>query len=122
MTDLEKAGQTISATITGRKAFVEEYVEEPKAEEKGDTAGTTTDTKTPEKASDGGDSVANQKANEQPAPSGSVAPISNKKTEKASGNQTLPNTGQEALGSLLISLGGLVSLGMAVSMRRKEGE
>lgn len=82
MTDLEKAGQTISATITGRKAFVEEYVEEPKAEEKGDTAGTTTDTKTPEKASDGGDSVANQKANEQPAPSGSVAPISNKKTEK----------------------------------------
>ncbi|HEM5070379.1 TPA: bifunctional metallophosphatase/5'-nucleotidase [Streptococcus suis] len=122
LTDLEKAGQTISATITGRKAFVEEYVEEPKAEEKGDTAGTTTDTKTPEKASDGGDSVANQKANEQPVSSGSVAPISNKKAEKASGNQTLPNTGQEALGSLLISLGGLVSLGMAVSMRRKEGE
>ncbi len=48
LTDLEKAGQTISATITGRKAFVEKYVEEPKAE-KGDTAGTTTDTKTPEK-------------------------------------------------------------------------
>ncbi|MFX3653846.1 LPXTG cell wall anchor domain-containing protein, partial [Streptococcus suis] len=71
---------------------------------------------------DGGDSVTNQKANEQPAPSGSMAPISKKKTEKASGNQTLPNTGQEALGSLLISLGGLVSLGMAVAVRRKAGE
>ncbi|HFI0084570.1 TPA: LPXTG cell wall anchor domain-containing protein [Streptococcus suis] len=34
--------------------------------------------------------------------------------------KTLPNTGQSDLTALLISLGGLVSLGTAVSIKRKE--
>ncbi|MDQ8780845.1 LPXTG cell wall anchor domain-containing protein, partial [Streptococcus ruminantium] len=42
--------------------------------------------------------------------------------KKTTGKQALPKTGQAELTSFLISLGGLVSLGMAVSVRRKENQ
>ncbi|MDQ8781288.1 LPXTG cell wall anchor domain-containing protein, partial [Streptococcus ruminantium] len=53
---------------------------------------------------------------------GITAKTDQKMAKKTTGKQALPKTGQAELTSFLISLGGLVSLGMAVSVRRKENQ
>lgn len=126
LTDLEKAGLTISASITGRKTFVETYVEDAKidnAEEatEGINKGKATDTQLPEKETDSGSSLGKEGRKEKTVSlTEKRSAVSQKETEKESGKQILPKTGQESFASLLISLGGLVSLGMVVSMKRRE--
>lgn len=130
LSDLEKAGQTISAAIDGRKTFVENYVDEPVVKEPevdkpveeptveepqvDEDKLPSEDMKTPEKPE-------KLPADKTPAPVALVAVTAETAKPVVSTSQkTLPNTGQSEFTSLLISLGGLVSLGMAVALKRKE--
>ncbi|HFU4106012.1 TPA: bifunctional UDP-sugar hydrolase/5'-nucleotidase [Streptococcus suis] len=135
LTDLETAGQTISAAITGRKSFVEEYIEEAETEV---VEGENIDVEEPQDNSTLSDEGAKLDTDSSTQVDSSVSSVNPSPEEKipvpvvktASGAQlemknesraqTLPNTGQDAFGALLISLGGLVMLGKAVSMKRRE--
>ncbi|HFR3342950.1 TPA: 5'-nucleotidase C-terminal domain-containing protein [Streptococcus suis] len=140
LSDLEKAGQKITAQIYGRKKFIEKEEPAPIEEEtppSDPTPQEETEKPTPEDPT-------NPKPEQKPTrptdpiidPTIEPKPTIASKEEKILPNtgqsdltalaskeeKTLPNTGQSDLTALLISLGGLVSLGTAVSIKRKEAQ
>ncbi|BDD39097.1 surface-anchored 5'-nucleotidase [Streptococcus ruminantium] len=124
LNDLKNAGQSISAAIMGRKTFVKQYVEEPKVGEKPDSSSSTNQDNS-SKANISNEEKMDDKSKSQGDKNqtgGITAKTDQKMAKKATGKQALPKTGQAELTSFFISLGGLVSLGMAVSVRRKENQ
>lgn len=123
LNDLKKAGRSISAEIVGRKTFVKQHVAEPKVGEKSDSTSSmnqeenTLPSNSEEKMDD---KIRSDRDKGQTR--GTTTKVDQTMFKKATGKQNLPKTGQAGLNSLLISLGGLVSLGMVVSVRRKENQ
>ncbi|WP_161980350.1 surface-anchored 5'-nucleotidase [Streptococcus sp. S784/96/1] len=109
LSDLEKAGQKIQASIKDTKVFVENYVEEKETEQQPNSNGQISEQQ-PEVTSESGNKALGTNSDSKPGV----------KQGKSSEAKELPKTGDESLHTLLFSMNGLAALSLAGYLKRKE--
>ncbi|WP_161979648.1 surface-anchored 5'-nucleotidase [Streptococcus sp. S784/96/1] len=109
LSDLEKAGQKIQASIKDTKVFVENYVEEKETEQQPNSNGQISEQQ-PEVTSESGNKALGTNSDSKPGV----------KQGKSSEAKDLPKTGDESLHTLLFSMNGLAALSLAGYLKRKE--